>query len=61
MVIVIRMTITLWDCKGEHQKGIHPPEHVHVLIRNPDPSQVGNSIEYAPGSGAAETDIFNID
>lgn len=61
MVNVIHMAITLWVCKEEHQKGIHPPEHVLVLIRNPDTSQVGNSTEDAPGAGAAETDIFNID
>lgn len=31
-----------------------------MLIRNPDTSQVGSSIEYAPGSGAAGTDVCTL-
>lgn len=55
------MKISLWDQKGELQKDSHSPEHLCVLIRNPDTSQVGNFIECAPGSGAAGTDGCDTD
>lgn len=61
MVNVMHMKTTLWDRKGRLRKDSHPPEHSHVLIRKPDTSQVGNSIEDAPGSVAAGAEICNID
>lgn len=56
---MLHMKIILWNSKKELQKARPSPEHLHVLIRILEPSRASSSIEYVPGSGAAETDICN--
>lgn len=54
------MKISLWDPKGELQTEGRALTILHMLIRNPHTSRVGNSIEYAPGLGAVGTDMCDI-